>query len=766
MTIMPDTPSKGNDGDNLMKDESKSFDTRIGDDYSSTVNYNAPANKFHGDNNIGGDDDDETKRIWTDLVRWVRDEYDTGTGGVLDRSRNNGNDNTSNRGGYVHQSLTLQGNGPSRGVVATYSIQKGETLIRIPSQHVLSGEENGIASAVSSSTTSSTTTTIASPWLRCVGAFLRAKQKKKNATTTSFDYEPYLRSLPAFQEYETLQQWSTEDDVKPFLKGTTLGNLLTIDRDTKGIQTRYRQSIEPYLRRIGVISGKQDSGGKEQTNNQSNHETNENLEQESTTKDNDDDDVNYQSFLEASMCISTRGFHLLPTATTPSNDTSRTPVHASNNNNSHAGPFLLPVIDLLNHDPRKACTTLRRYEANESTGSGSFFKMIAERNIAEGEEIFHSYGTDLTSAQLLQTFGFVPRTHSIKSVAGTSTANTTVSGGAAPATVVPTSTSTSTTPVGLRKIDHLIAAARYVKESSFPDSLVLRIKQIQGQTGSVNEGEYDNEDKEDEEDCFWEVHDIPDRPMMDGDTNKPGEDFPPAATVATDDEFLISVCSKNNNNNDTGSTGSNGNERSLLLNEELITLLIAQFLPEDAFLEIFPEGNNNNNDTVRLDRSILIEDYYLGMLVCKSLLVAIKLKTNEYCSDGDDDNDDDNNNDKDTSEESADAIEKAVSGGTATAVGRYLSSTLQQEKSRIDSLLQTKDNDREIYGRTIRIEELKNLGAFCDEIESLVSNLSLGDDEQKDGGQDNAEGGNEKHIYDHSRDPVLPSPPNKKPKVI
>ena len=62
-----------------------------------------------------------------------------------------------------------------------------------------------------------------------------------------------------FQEYETLQQWSTEDDVKPFLAGTTLGSILMIDRDSKGIETRYRQSVKPFLRQIAVIGGGQDS---------------------------------------------------------------------------------------------------------------------------------------------------------------------------------------------------------------------------------------------------------------------------------------------------------------------------------------------------------------------------------------------------------------------------------------------------------------------------------------------------------------------------
>ena len=54
----------------------------------------------------------------------------------------------------------------------------------------------------------------------------------------------------------------------------------------------------------------------------------------------------------------------------------------------------IPYVDLLNHSPRgsaERATTLRR-DAN-----GSFF-MVAERDIAAGEEISHSYGPSGTTA--------------------------------------------------------------------------------------------------------------------------------------------------------------------------------------------------------------------------------------------------------------------------------------------------------------------------------------------------------------------------------
>ena len=65
-----------------------------------------------------------------------------------------------------------------------------------------------------------------------------------------------------------------------------------------------------------------------------------------------------------------------------------------------AGPFLLPLLDQLNHssDPSDICTRL-------STNEGGF-EMRALRDIAVGDELLHSYGRQ-GSADLLRTYGFV-----------------------------------------------------------------------------------------------------------------------------------------------------------------------------------------------------------------------------------------------------------------------------------------------------------------------------------------------------------------------
>ena len=650
-----------------------------------------------------------SERIWTDLVRWVQDGK--GTNDDTDPSSSSSSTSSTSTGGYVHPSLALRGNGPSRGIKATAPIAKGELLIRIGSRHVLSGATE--TTDDDETTTKTAATTTASPWLKCVGAFLNSKRKQQKAGTDgkSAGHGPYLNSLPSMNDYETLHKWSTQDEVEPFLKGTTLGNLVGLDRTTKGIQTRYRDSVEPYLHRIGAIDGKRTESDKE------------------TSDDNDEvtetNNAEYQSFLEASMCISTRGFHLLPATDPKEIETAAGTMGTTNNKNktniSYDGPFLLPVIDLLNHDPQNSCTTLRRHQGTGSNGDGgsgdSCFVMVAEREIAKGEEIFHSYGSDMTSAQLLQTFGFVSRKHSSDAVAA--------------AASDPPKVSQSATPVGLWAKDHLIAAARSLKASTFPDTVMDRIRTKKGQS-AVRDDEEEN-DEEDEDDYFWEVCDIPDRPNM-----------------AFDDEFLVSA----SQNRDT--------DGGFLLTEDTVTLMAAQFLPGDAFDEIFPSGDDASN-TIRLDRSILIDDYYLGMLVCKSLLVALFLKARDYCADSD------SEEDANAKDESAEFIAKAMSGAApAGFFGRYLSSLLKNETSRIRELLETANDvkgttamvrvrtEREIYGRTIRTEELTNLLTFCKEIEDLMATLSLGG-----GGENENDSEPTAAAPQHDRD-VEDDPPHKR----
>ena len=65
-----------------------------------------------------------------------------------------------------------------------------------------------------------------------------------------------------------------------------------------------------------------------------------------------------------------------------------------------APPFLLPLFDRLNHSSNalERCTRL--------VTTGDTFEMRAERDVAAGEELLHSYGSQ-GSAELFRTYGFV-----------------------------------------------------------------------------------------------------------------------------------------------------------------------------------------------------------------------------------------------------------------------------------------------------------------------------------------------------------------------
>lgn len=353
------------------------------------------------------------EQVWKELVDWVEQGQD------------------QHHGGKIHEALTLSsGSGDAtrnletRGIFARSPISKGEILIRLPASCVLSGASHGKEAHSDGPP--------ASPWLQCVGAYYRATSDECGK------WRPYMKSLPT--EYETLFQWKDEE-IARYLAGTTLGEIALADRTDNHLRKRYQTAVRPYLLSRKLI-----------------------VFQEVISKDE------YDAFLRACMCISTRGFHL------SADDHSDIP--SSQADDVYAGPFLLPVIDLLNHNPIKKCTTLQR-----DSSMGAFY-MVAERNIAKGEEILHSYGETLTSAQLLQTFGFVPpRLTLYKSEL---------------------LESTCFTPAILHKEKHLLSACKAIKNSAYP-------KGIRDAMASTEADQL-------LEDCeVWEVEDLQSRPLSDDD---------------------------------------------------------------------------------------------------------------------------------------------------------------------------------------------------------------------------------------------------------
>eukprot|EP00977_Amphora_coffeiformis_P020486 scaffold8306_cov171-Amphora_coffeaeformis.AAC.3 len=306
---------------------------------------------------------------WRTLVDWIRQE-----------------------GGQVHEGLTLKNvSAGNRGVFATRVIPQGETLIRLPSH--LSVDGRSMPVEYNSDGKEKKT---ASPWLRCLGAYYKAQRGDE---TDSNKWMAYLQSLPTF--YETVAAWE-EAEIEIFLAGTSTqgGSAVAWHSDVSFVRERYMTQIRPYLQQTCPPIG--------------------NMFLENN---NSPSDAELERFTTASACLSTRCFHLEATsevgaAVEEAEVENEDAKPASRNNRTdddeeatYTGPFLLPVIDLLNHAASNEsgyCTTLHR------DADGSFY-MKAERPIAANQEILHSYGDHLTASQCLQTFGFVPtsRMHTI-----------------------------------------------------------------------------------------------------------------------------------------------------------------------------------------------------------------------------------------------------------------------------------------------------------------------------------------------------------------
>jgi hypothetical protein len=208
-------------------------------------------------------------------------------------------------GGKIHEALEIRddGSSSSRGVYATQKIAKGQTLIYLPNDLVLSGE----------SMPAEYDNKVTSPWLRTVAALIRAWQEGEH-------FRAYLEMLPT--EYDSLLDW-TDEEVSDYLAGTTLGSMIQLDRTNDALMAGYRTSVRPYLQHLQLLS---------------------------SSVSNDE-----EIFGRACRCISTRGFHLQQSLEDSQLESS-----------VYNGPFLLPYIDLINHSTKKKCTTLKRNESDRS----------------------------------------------------------------------------------------------------------------------------------------------------------------------------------------------------------------------------------------------------------------------------------------------------------------------------------------------------------------------------------------------------------------
>ena len=508
--------------------------------------------------------DDE---IWKGLVEWL-----------------------SKAGGYVHPDLALVETKGTlcRGIFAKKDIPKGELLIRLPPTCIISAKKKSQEATRKEQPKPTPSCQIPppSPWLRCLGQYYKAFSESSSGDRSSTYFEPYLRSLPTV--YETLWDW-TDQQVNDYLAGTTLGETIKFDRNDNSLSKRYQDRVRAFLSSQNLLPSEWS---------------------QSATCHADE----LEFFKKACCCMSTRSFNMETPIESP--DSKSTAVTSDEPCN---GPFLLPVVDLLNHDTENKCTTLQW-----SSQEGIFF-MIAERSIAADCEILHSYGDSLTSGQLLQTFGFVPDKHIEDAIE--------IPG---PIVFLPCCTYPS-----LSKTKDILPACEKVAKSIYVEELraLMLSKKM--------------------DDESWDVSSLSARDL----SNIPEQ---------------IMIISEHGR---------------LTVPEELITLVVCQLLPEEAY------------DAVKSDKDLLmdisiLDDYFLGNLFCRVVLEIVKRKSERY-------------NSEDLK------FDSQKNDNLLSAVTSTLKSVHQSQESSLDSL-------RQKWGTVIKAQELQVLEVLRKQVLDLVACLENG----------------------------------------
>ncbi|KAI5967224.1 hypothetical protein KGF57_000439 [Candida theae] len=184
-------------------------------------------------------------------------------------------------------------------------------------------------------------------------------------------YKPYLNSLPTLQAIDSPYTWSSQD--KAYLKGTNLGNSL---------RENIASLVEEWWSAVNLLP--------ENVAKPESHFVNMKFYYESKFY-NDDDyykyfgeiDINnwtsFPNYLWASLILKSRAF----------------PAYIIDPSIPKNEPMLLPVVDLLNHNPKAKVEWSR-------AGTGFLFQT---KDVNQGQEIFNNYGQK-GNEELLLAYGF------------------------------------------------------------------------------------------------------------------------------------------------------------------------------------------------------------------------------------------------------------------------------------------------------------------------------------------------------------------------
>ena len=262
------------------------------------------------------------------------------------------------RSGGVNDALDLCADcGPARGrgVVALEAIEKGAELLRIPRDCALTARSHATGT-VDTRLPDTDGFKALSPYLRTALVVLREKLHGESPWAAVF------ASFPA--AFDLARSWSPEEQKE--LRGTETSAMLRLGsgagRGGSAVELVWRSDIAPLL----ALPEHRDAWA----------------------------GANLASFSWACDCTTSRGFDDEMTDSSGYGSNFR----VISSSFWFKGPYLLPAVDMLNHDAATPCTSLTVLE------DGSF-AMIAERAIAKGEEVCHRY-QDLPDSRLLITYGF------------------------------------------------------------------------------------------------------------------------------------------------------------------------------------------------------------------------------------------------------------------------------------------------------------------------------------------------------------------------
>ena len=641
--------------------------------------------------------------LWNKLIRWVKD---------------------IDEGSIIHKSLTLRISKPTattttttttnhqhqRGLFATETIHCGDILIRIPLEASINGKNmtctykmaeiaNTTSDMNGENMTKTTSTRNVSPWLRCVAALLKELQLQDERGQQPQQSSYYLDSLP--QEYETLWLWSqqeieeyfagtrppindndvtTDDKTKEIAETiTSTSNPWMIMNDRTQIRRQYETTIRPYLIHCGIVNI-----------SASNNPTGSSIRENNDFNRNEKE---FQQFQRACQIMSTRSFYCSSGSSSSNsnqNDDQNTTDDENDNNTKYDGPYLLPIIDLINHADTCTGDTNTKLELimlppnSPSSPSSCYFVMRALRTIPPNTEILHSYGDALSNVQFISSFGFIPHNRMTIHIPPQvhhdqpplpqqidTKPNACIVSTNAIAPIITTTNSVYTKSVILTK-QEIWDTCWDMIESGLPQQLATSM--IESQAFDPEEVWNVSIDKHRQADC------VPNNIVI---------VVPPtsssSSTPAVQSSYDI------DGENDLGNKS-----RDSILSDELVTTACIPFLPKCAYAEI--------TSRTLLDVSIL-EDYYLGQLVGAALLQARQRRLLLY---------------------------RPISVSTIQRLlpSVYVPDNGMDDKEILQNLLRCIKSGNETdlysercrlaYGLTIRLEEKEVLEALCSAVAQLV----------------------------------------------